>query len=243
MVEAYERVVPGESPEGLIAEHVARYRFAAGYTAGRRVLDVACGTGYGSALLRDEGHAREVAGVDVSDEALACAWRRWSRPGVYWLRMDATRLAFPASSFDVVCSFETIEHLRDWPAYLREVARVLRPGGTFLVSTPNRRASAGKNPFHVREFTLEEFREALSRHFTVAAILGQRFGAPPWIDRAFHALLSADRWQLRRRLLGRSVRDRVVITVEGDVEVCPIPSRSWRLPIYMVAVCRREPDE
>jgi SAM-dependent methyltransferase len=239
MEELYERVVPGESPERLVEEHVARYRFAAGYTAGQRVLDVACGAGYGSALLCDEGRAGSVVGVDVADEALACARRRWSRPRVFWLRMDATRLAFPAASFDVVCSFETIEHLSDWPTYLQEVHRVLRVGGAFLVSTPNRTASTGKNPFHLHEFTLAEFREALARHFSVEAILGQRFGTPPLLGRAFYVLLAADRWQIRKRLLGRGVRDRVVTSVEGDVTVRPAPARSWRLPTYLVAVCRK----
>jgi SAM-dependent methyltransferase len=239
MTEVYERVVPGESPEGLLAEHLARYRFAAGYTAGQRVLDIACGAGYGSAVLCDQGEAREVVGGDLADEALACARQHWSRPGVQWLRVDATRLAFPDASFDVVCSFETIEHLPDWPSYLIEVHRVLRAGGTFLVSTPNRAMSAGLNPFHVREFTLPEFREALGRHFRVEAMLGQCFGTRPLIGRAFHALLAADRWQLRKRLLGRGVRDQVVASIIGEVDVQPLASHSWRLPTYLVAVCRR----
>jgi ubiquinone/menaquinone biosynthesis C-methylase UbiE len=85
---------------------------------------------------------------------------------------DATSLEFADASFDTVVSFETIEHLTDVAAYLDEVCRVLKPGGSFLVSTPNRRL-AFANPFHTVEFTFRQFRKVISDRFADVRFLGQ----------------------------------------------------------------------
>ncbi len=148
-----ERLVPEEAVEASLQEHVARYRFARERARGR-VLDVACGTGYGTALLG-------ATGVDLAPEALRHARRYTGR----LLAADALRLPFGAV-FDTVVSFETIEHVRDSARFVAECARVLRPGGTFIVSTPNRELWSPRSPrpvqrFHVREFNRREFLEAL----------------------------------------------------------------------------------
>jgi SAM-dependent methyltransferase len=174
MAFADERLVPGEAVEASLQEHVARYRFARDRVRGR-VLDVACGTGYGTAML-------QAVGVDVSLDALRFA-RRY--PAAY-VAADAIRLPF-GRIFDAVVSFETLEHLPDPERFVAECRRVLKPGGLFLVSTPNRELWSPRSPkplqrHHVREFNRREFLQVL-RPFNVQ-LFGQlvltRRGAALW---------------------------------------------------------------
>ena len=122
-----ERIVPDETPPGPVAIHEKRYRFALPHCTGKRVLDAACGVGYGTALLADT--AAEVVGVDVSEDAIAYARSRYARPNVEFRVEDLLRPHLDDRSFDVVCSFETIEHLPDRETYLEHVGRVLRDDG------------------------------------------------------------------------------------------------------------------
>ncbi len=137
-----ERIVPDEESPGIVALHLKRYLFSAPYCAGKVVLDAACGVGYGSAEL---GHvARRVIGVDVDEATIAYARTRYGDDNVEFQTMDVSSLRFDDDSFDVVVSFETIEHVADREAFLREVTRVLRPSGTFIVSTPNARRTTAR---------------------------------------------------------------------------------------------------
>jgi len=162
-----ERVIPGEVNSDLWAEHVARYHFAARYAAEKSVLDIACGSGYGTAQFARQ--AAVAVGIDICFDPLKFA-REHDTAGHY-AQASATALPFRDHSFDVVTAFEAIEHLRDWRALLSETRRVVRPDGLFFISTPNRlyyaesRAHNGPNPFHVHEFEFEEFRDALAEFF------------------------------------------------------------------------------
>lgn len=156
-------------------EHAARYRFALERVAGKRVLDIACGTGYGIGLLQKT--ARFVCGVDIDAEAAVQARSECAENSSVILG-DGLRLPFETGSFDVVTSFETIEHLHDRPGFLRELERVLVPEGLLLLSTPNAhytRPINGKpsNPFHIYEYTPEELAEELGKVFIVQEHLGQ----------------------------------------------------------------------
>jgi SAM-dependent methyltransferase len=164
-----ERLVPGEVDQDLLNEHLARYAFAARLARGKRVLDVACGVGYGSAALACV--ADSVTGVDVSSEAVEAARATYTQPNLTFETAPAQALPFDDASFDLVVAYEVIEHLDDWEKLLAEARRVLAPGGQFVVSTPNKEFYAearrldGPNPFHLHEFTYREFRAALSTHF------------------------------------------------------------------------------
>jgi len=168
-----ERVVPGRVNPDLWNEHRARYLFARTLCAEKRVLDLGCGTGYGAWELASA--ADQVIGLDVSWEALAFARAHYSRPNLAFVRAAAPELPFRAESFDVVVAFELIEHLAGWRETLLRTREVLRSDGCFLVSTPNRlyyaesRRLVGPNPFHVREFDFEEFRQALLEVYPRAA--------------------------------------------------------------------------
>lgn len=182
-----ERVDPRQTRwylRGVIAEHIGRYEFAAGAVRGRRVLDIACGSGYGCVILAKT--AAEVVGVDIADDAVAQAVERYR--GVVNLRFvtgDARRIPEADAAFDVVTSFETIEHLPESGIddYLAELHRVLAPGGRAFISTPDRDSyslgGATGNPFHLYEFTRDEFVARLARRFEVAGVYGQEF-APAW---------------------------------------------------------------
>lgn len=172
-----ERVIPGQVNDDLWAEHLARYAYASRFAKDAHVLDIGCGTGYGTAEMAQ--HAKDATGVDLSPEAIAYARQHYPLANTTFLAASATALPFPGASFDVITAFEVIEHLRDWQTLLQEARRSLHPGGVFLVSTPNKlyygesRAAEGPNPFHAHEFTFAEFRDALSAVFPRIEILLQ----------------------------------------------------------------------
>ena len=173
-----ERVVPGKTPQTIYDEHIYRYIFAAGLTEDKVVLDVACGTGYGVGYLADKGSS-EVVGVDISMEAVDYARERFSKDNkASFICADAVRLPFLDNAFDIVVSFETIEHIRQYRKFLAECRRVLKDGGLLICSTPNRRIFSPNlakpiNTFHVKEFWPEEFYRLLRTYFVNIALYGQ----------------------------------------------------------------------
>jgi SAM-dependent methyltransferase len=153
------------------AEHRSRYRFAAAFVEGRRVLDIACGTGYGGAILLGAG-AQSVVGVDSSPEAVAEATRR-QQPGFEAIRADGLDLPFEDGTFDVVVSFETLEHVEEAERFVAELRRVLADGGVLVLSTPNAvhtsQVGGAPNPFHVREYEPAALGELLRGHAPIGA--------------------------------------------------------------------------
>jgi SAM-dependent methyltransferase len=180
-----ERVIPGRVEDNLFNEHLARYRFAARLAQDLHLdgafLDAGCGAGYGSAELAKSG--AQVLGIDVSSEAIAHASSNYapSDAGSRLRFEQASCTAIPAhdTAFRLITAFEVIEHLTNWRDLLAEARRVLDPNGIFLVSTPNQlyyaesRQKAGPNPFHVHEFTEQEFRAELAPFFPHVKMLLQ----------------------------------------------------------------------
>jgi SAM-dependent methyltransferase len=170
-----ERVIPSQSDVDLYNEHRARYWFARRFAPGRTVLDAACGTGYGSAMLAEA--SRSVVGVDIARDALDYAAEHFRAPNLRFAQADCLTLPFPADRFDLVVAFEIIEHLDAVDAFLAELRRVLDASGVLVLSTPNRlyyTDDRGEiNPFHRKEFSYPEFDEVLRPHFAHRAILFQ----------------------------------------------------------------------
>jgi SAM-dependent methyltransferase len=160
-----ERAIPGQIDADLLNEHVARYLFAARLARGKRVLDAGCGAGYGSAELARAAHS--VVGLDRAAEAVDFARAHYRLANLFFEQASCAALPHADGAFDLVVSFEVLEHLDDWRGFLLEARRVLAPNGQFVVSTPNKlyyeesRGASGANPFHVHEFEFEELRAEL----------------------------------------------------------------------------------
>ena len=162
-----ERVVPGQTDADLLNEHVARYGFAESLVSERRVLDAGCGVGYGAERLARR--AASVTALDIASAPLYESRTKYGAGTVSQCQGDCAWLPFRSGSFEVVVAFEAIEHLQDPGAFLDEAARVLVPSGQLIVSTPNRdyyaESRTEPNPFHIREFHYNEFREELEQRF------------------------------------------------------------------------------
>ncbi len=157
-------------------EHLHRYLMAREWCRDKDVLDVASGEGYGTALLAQV--ARRAVGVEIAPDAVDHANRAYKAENLSFLVGDARSLPSPDATFDVVTSFETIEHFAEQQLFLSEIRRVLRPGGLLIVSTPDRDnyspAESAANPFHVRELDREEFDSLLRSYFAEVSLLLQR---------------------------------------------------------------------
>jgi SAM-dependent methyltransferase len=171
-----ERFVPGTRGEIWI-EHWHRYLFAARFAAGKRVVDAACGEGYGSALLARA--AAHVTGADISAQAVAHARATYAdRPNLAFVEASCDRLPLEDASVDLFVTFETVEHITAQEAFVDEIARVLRPDGVLLISCPNKLEYSDRrqfaNAFHVKELYREEMESLLARRFPHARWYGQR---------------------------------------------------------------------
>jgi SAM-dependent methyltransferase len=190
-----ERTLPGIPAENYwFRRHVVAYRFAARLVVGAQVLDAGCGEGYGAELLA--ASAAEATGVDLDAAVVAHARGRYGR--ARFRQGDLLALPFPDASFDAVVSLQTIEHLAEPRAFVAECARVLRPGGRLILSTPNRLTFSRegvRNPFHTYEFAPDELRALVASRSSIETFAGTFHGARL---RAYERLL---RMPFQERLL------------------------------------------
>ncbi|MCM8760803.1 MAG: methyltransferase domain-containing protein [Candidatus Omnitrophica bacterium] len=176
--------VPGASPKRIEDDHIARYKFAAKFVQGKRVLDIACGLGAGSMMLAQAGAAK-VDGVDISEIYIMYARNHYKADNIEFTVADIC--SFKSNIiYDVIVCYETIEHVKDDEAALLNLGTLLRKNGLLIISTPNRIITAPsaksikdkpENEFHVREYTANEFTSLLFKSgFTLSKnnIYGQR---------------------------------------------------------------------
>lgn len=161
-----ERLHAGSRLFGVdLARHRAAYAFAASLASRARVLDLGCGSGYGAAELSSA--APLVVGIDrVRPDAAS------RRASARFVRADIAALPIAPASFDLIVSFQVIEHLEDPTPYLAAIARMLAPDGTALFTTPNLLTSDRVNPFHVHEYESDELARALAPHFARVEMRG-----------------------------------------------------------------------
>jgi O-antigen biosynthesis protein len=171
-----ERVNPDFEDANFI-NHRKVYLFIAQLVTGKVVLDVGCGTGYGTAILADS--AKHVTGIDYSPAAIRFAKERYSR--LDFRVMNAQQLLFPDASFDFVFSSENFEHLPDQAAHLVELRRVLKIGGICFIATPNPEAFVGakRSPWHTKENTYDELTCLFRPVFKEFVILENSLTAKP----------------------------------------------------------------
>jgi SAM-dependent methyltransferase len=234
--------------------HVARYHFALPRVKDRRTLDIACGTGYGLPILKAQ--AKRVVGAEIDPDAARQARMQAGGGTAHVVVANGCHLPFPEESFEVITSFETLEHLEDRSRFLSELRRVLTPDGLCILSTPNAnytRPVNGKphNPFHVYEYRPEELLAELGNHFAEVELLGQaldsRFKISPFWDdqqrlpRTLRAQSRLLLWRLLNKLpavrnpLSRALWGHPFLPTESDYQFCS--SHVETAPV-LVALCR-----
>lgn len=157
-------------------EHLHRYALAMELTHNKKVLDIASGEGYGSNLLAKD--ARHVTGVDIDAGVIQEAKEKYQRQNLEFTTGTVENIPAADKQFDVVVSFETIEHITNHDTMISEVKRVLRPDGLIIISTPNKKnysdKTSYKNPFHMKELYPEEFRDLLKKYFKNVVVFSQQ---------------------------------------------------------------------
>ena len=235
-----ERIIPSQTFGGPLAAHLKRYEFAARFCRGKVVLDAACGVGYGSGYLADI--AKEVIGVDISAEAITYAKEHYQKENTRFQAMDVCSFDFPERYFDLVCSFETLEHLDHPLNFLAEVKRVLKEDGILIISTPQAKRIVIKpeNPYHKVEFSKNDFNDALGKYFTKVEIFGQRRRQ----SSAHHWIQKIDIFHLRG-LLSNPLRRKICHSVatrswdEAGLEDFIISNEAVRRATELIGVCRK----
>jgi len=221
-----ERFTP-ECLREIRYEHFHRYALAANWVAGLKVLDAACGEGYGSSLLA--ARASEVTGIDVAVEAIAHAQSRYMAKNLEFLRADCCAIPLAAKSFDCIVSFETLEHLENQRALMAEFRRLLKPTGFLIISSPDKAVYTDKmgnaNPFHVSELYRPEFESLLAEYFPAVRLLGQRLG--------FHSMI----WPLQH-----TGGQRYLLQQEAHSSLTQLHQPSGE-PVYLLAVCANAADD
>jgi ubiquinone/menaquinone biosynthesis C-methylase UbiE len=217
----------------MVREHMDRYRFALKFTEPTsKVVDCACGTGYGAELLSRS--AEDVSAFDASEEAIRFCRSRYASSGVRFEVSKAEALPLEPASVDVYTCFETIEHVENPEQVLKEAKRVVKPGGYFLVSTPNRVFSGlgpgekPTNPFHVREWSLKEFHGLLQNYFPNLRHYVQRVKS----NNKFHSKYLASK---AKRLIG--LPDVVAVKTDPMVLEQLEAGTLWN-PMILISVCR-----
>jgi len=160
--------------------HLAAYVILAeSFIANKKVLEIGCGSGYGAEYLSES--ASHIAAIDISKGGVSQCWDKYSKGNLHFVLGDGTNLPFKHSSFDVVMSFQVIEHIEPKFVldYLAEIRRVLRTGGTFICSTPNKKLrllplQKPWNPEHKKEYDCEELNNLLIKVFEQVKVYGLR---------------------------------------------------------------------
>jgi len=213
-----ERFTP-ECVREIWYEHFHRYVMAGELATGKRVLDAACGEGYGSSYLART--AKTVTGVDISKESIAHASDRYQVDNLEFQLADVCNLPFKDNEFECIVSFETLEHLEDQSGLLKEFRRVLEPGGFLLISSPDKAVYTdrhqNKNEFHVRELYRDELETLLAEQFPARRLLRQKL--------VFHSAIWSE-----------EANPRVVFhqSENGRISALETPGHD---PMYYIAVC------
>jgi GT2 family glycosyltransferase/2-polyprenyl-3-methyl-5-hydroxy-6-metoxy-1,4-benzoquinol methylase len=222
-----ERYIPNLDAPEISYEHWHRYLYATQFVKDKVILDIACGEGYGSYLLAQ--YAKHVVGVDINVETINHAISSYSRENLEFKVGSLSHIPFQDEAiFDGIVSFESIEHVSEEEqiAFMKEVKRVLKPGGFLLISTPNKLTYSdlpvSQNEFHVKEFYPDEFRAFLETHFRNVVLLGQRIYPVSYI------------WDIQHNA-SMFVEFKINLTPEGFR-----PSSDEKVPLYIVAICSDE---
>jgi ubiquinone/menaquinone biosynthesis C-methylase UbiE len=168
-----------DSPQNYLIYlfHIATYKFVLEQVTGMRVLDYGCGSGYGTHYVA--ASCKSIVGVDIADDAIGYAKSHYKADNLAYqhiARADQAPLPFQDEEFDVVISFQVIEHISDIDPYLSEIRRVLKPGGVFVCATPDRSSRLLQlqkpwNMWYIHEYDAKGFEQALISYFSSVEVL------------------------------------------------------------------------
>jgi SAM-dependent methyltransferase len=246
-LQAEEHPLIEDAPPATPAErclrlmHLRAYDEAVGHATGRDVLDVGCNTGYGT--VRFVPVARRVVGVDVSPRAIEAAVDRAVNGQPEFILSGGLDLPFPDDSFDLVTSFQVLEHVPDPLVFLRELARVARPGGQVILATPNAatRLDPGMQPwnrFHVHEYVPAELQALLEDVFTDVRVLGM-FGATELYETEIRRV-DAARQRIRRKQAADARREAAAVAAARR-SAAAVPRQPRSLPIRIARAVLPDP--
>ena len=239
-----EAYLCGSSPEDheprFIAQLLSAYAFVKPFAVRKRVLEVGFGEGYGANDLAEV--AQEVIGIDLAPGNVPRATARYPRENLRFCQMDATHLEFPANSFDVVCSFQVIEHIPEslLMPYLAEMSRVVRPDGLVCLSTLNldHNMKPGKPYqkliYHEKEFTAPELKALLQEAFPDVDLLGLHL---TWKHRVFQRLKKWGLGKIGDATLNPIARFYQRVSVHDFV----VSRNVSRAALDLIAICRKLP--
>lgn len=260
MIDFNERVVPGLSANFLYQEALARYEFALRFLKPDfKVLDLGCGTGYGTALLSQ--HSSAVTGVDRDSETIAYAARRYRHHrNLIFKKFDVFSLPHHFGTFDVITCFELIEHLSDLSRFLKTVQKFLSPKGILILSTPNKSVVSpdglSNSQYHVNEFTLPQLKKLLLPGFSQIKFFGQQkssqaldyFESFLASQKVRQNLVDKDKLNLRK-LLPRTTKEKIWKQFGGffgrraqeQLTTADFPFSQTDVPksYYLLAVCQK----
>lgn len=201
-----ERWVPGFCGPQTHKEHVSRYDWIKDYSARKNVLDIACGTGFGSFKIATDGNAASVTACDIDAKTLKYASFRNRHPLIDFQVQNAESFNFE-KKFDIIVSFETIEHLNQPEQFLTNVNSVLDTSGSFFVSTPISHIPQNTKPdnvYHTMEWGFEYFQTMIARHFIIEDVWLQLYRFPKKPDTRFVAR------GLRKAGIAKTVKEKVI---------------------------------
>lgn len=257
MMDFNERVIPGVSSNFMYKEAIARYFFASKFIKpGMKVLDLGCGTGYGAKILAQNG--AKVLAIDRDKEALAFASKHFKDKNIKFIKGNV--ILSHGKNYNVVVSFEVIEHLKNPSVFLLNIKRSLVPGGVFIVSTPNAKISSPNggvaSSYHEKEYRYSEFSEMLKQKFDKVEIFGQtksRMAKKSWQDflksqNVREGIVNRDLFGIRK-LIPKSAKEKVwkyfgnfvgrraqEVLDERDF---PISKKIVSMSDYFIAVCQK----
>ncbi len=215
-----ERYVP--QIRGSIAlEHLHRYAMASEFVQGKHVLDVACGEGYGSDMLART--AVSVIGVDIDEATIIHAKKKYRRSNLSFKQGSCIELPLANNSIDIVVSFETIEHIAEHEKMLSEIQRVLKAGGLFIISSPEKheytKVPNYQNPYHIKELCFREFQDLLGKFFKKTRVFGQR------------VIYGSSIFEVKETSLFKGVYD--FYKMPGEIK----KEKGTPHPLYLIALC------
>jgi ubiquinone/menaquinone biosynthesis C-methylase UbiE len=234
----------------VLEEHLQRYILACEYVKDKKVLDAACGSGYGTKMLKDAG-AASCYGLDISEESVKNAQKIYGAENIGYFTGDVNALPYENATFDIVVSFETIEHILDGKKWIKESSRILKEDGIFIVSTPNRiMMNPGayfhekpKNPYHIFEYSALEFIGELLEEYDLIKLYGQIFGDE-------HKISQSHYLKQTKLILKKLIPNSFISIIRKFRSHNKYLNHSYQLlsisevkdlqPLFLIAVCRKK---